>query len=122
MFRVCIRFIWLSSVSLNMSDNSIWVGELSRERPQALIDGFDISDLNFSPEEWYGPNVSLSKLDIFKPLPEQLKGKYDVVHLRFFMTVISDDNMHIVMKNLKEMLSEYEIVQTELFLVVLVVG
>ena len=50
--------------------------------------------------------MSLSKLDIFKPLPEELKGKYDVVHLRFFMAVVVDDNVQIVIKNLKDMLSK----------------
>ena len=51
--------------------------------------------------------MSLSKLDIFEPLPEELKGKYDVVHLRFFMTVARDDNVQTVIKNLRDMLSEY---------------
>ena len=50
--------------------------------------------------------MSLSKLDIFKPLPERLKGKYDMVHLRFFMTIASDDDIQIVIRNLKDMLSE----------------
>lgn len=50
--------------------------------------------------------MSLSKLDIFEPLPQELRGKYDVVHLRFFMTIASDDNVQIVINNLKGMLSE----------------
>lgn len=50
--------------------------------------------------------MSLSKLDIFKPLPKELIEKYDVVHLRFFMAVASDDNVRIAIKNLKGMLSE----------------
>ena len=50
--------------------------------------------------------MSLSKLDIFKPLPQDLKGKYDVVHLRFFMTVATDESVKIVLSNLKEMLSK----------------
>ena len=54
--------------------------------------------------------MSLSKLDIFKPLPKELKGKYDVVHLRFFMTVASDDNVQVVLNNLKAMLSEYSVI------------
>lgn len=54
--------------------------------------------------------MSLSKLDIFKPLPKELKGKYDVVHLRFFMTVASDDNVQVVLNNLKAMLSEYNVI------------
>lgn len=85
---------------------SIWIGELTRELPNARIDGFDISNEQYPPEKWYGPNVSLSKLDIFEPLPEELIGRYDIVHLRFFMAVASDDNVQIVIENLKGMLSE----------------
>lgn len=51
-------------------------------------------------------NTTLSKLDILKPLPEALKGKYDVVHLRFFMTIASDDDVDIVIENLKRVLSK----------------
>ena len=87
----------------------IWIGELTRELPNARIDGFDISDEQYPPEKWYGPNVTLSKLDIFQPLPDELKGKYDVVHLRFFMAVAVDDNVRIVIKNLKDMLSRYHL-------------
>ena len=50
--------------------------------------------------------MSLSKLDIFKPLPEELRERYDAVHLRFFMTVASDDNVQVVVDNLKSMLSK----------------
>ena len=89
---------------------SIWIGELSRELPNARIDGFDVSDEQYPPEDWYGPNVTLSKLDIFEPLPEELKGKYDVVHLRFFMAVAGDDDVQIVIRNLRDMLSKCELV------------
>ena len=54
--------------------------------------------------------MTLAKLDIFKPLPQGLKEKYDVVHLRFFMAVAVDDNIQIVIKNLKDMLSEYDFI------------
>ena len=108
--------IWVGSYSrvvlVSLADTfsaSIWIGELTRELPHALIDGFDISDEQYPPEKWYGPNVLLSKLDIFKPLLEELKGKYDVVHLRFFMAVAVDDNVQIVIKNLKDMLSKYDL-------------
>lgn len=84
----------------------IWLGELTREFPSSTkFDGFDISESQYPPESWYGSNTTLSKLDIFKPLPEKLKGKYDVVHLRFFMTIAKDENVHVVIENLKAMLS-----------------
>ncbi len=76
--------------------------------PDARIDGFDISEEQYPPEGWYGNNVSLSKLGIFEPLPERLKGVYDVVHLRFFMTVASDDDVQVVIGNLRDMLSEWD--------------
>ena len=55
--------------------------------------------------------MSLSKLDIFKPLPQELKEKYDVVHLRFFMTVATDENVQVVVNNLKGMLSEWNLIR-----------
>lgn len=36
-------------------------------------------------------------------MPEDLREKYDVVHLRFFMTVASDDNVDVIIENLKSM-------------------
>ena len=36
---------------------------------------------------------------------QRSEEKYDVVHLRFFMTVASDDNVDVVIENLKGMLS-----------------
>ena len=79
---------------------------MTREFPSSTkFDGFDISDMQYPPESWYGPNTTLTKLDIFNPLPEELRGKYDVVHLRFFMTIANDENVHVIIENLKTMLS-----------------
>lgn len=87
--------------------DSIFLGELARDLPSTVqFDGFDIFDEAYPPSRWYGDNVSLSKLDIFKPLPEELKGKFDVVALRFFMCVATDDRIQIVVDNLAAMLSE----------------
>ncbi|KAL6722287.1 hypothetical protein ACLMJK_001394 [Lecanora helva] len=83
----------------------LWLGELSASLSRsAHLDGFDISPAQFPPSSWYGDNVSLSTLDIFKPLPEGLKGGYDVVHLRYFMTIARDDTIRVVLENLRGML------------------
>ena len=47
------------------------------------LNGFDIMDEQYPPAEWYGKNVRLEKLDIFKPVPEELMGRYDVSLLVF---------------------------------------
>ena len=71
----------------------------------ARLDGFDISDQQFPRENIYGDNVSLSTLDIFKPLPRHLLAKYDVVHIRYFMGIAVNDSVQIAMDNLNAMLS-----------------
>ena len=86
---------------------SIFLAELASELPTtAVLDGFDISAGQYPPLNWYPKNVTLSTLDIFQPVPEELKGKYDVVHLRFFMCVANDDDVQVVVNHLAEMLSE----------------
>ncbi len=72
----------------------------------ARLDGFDISDKQFPRENIYGENVSLSTLDIFKPLPRHLLAKYDVVHLRYFMAIATNESVQVAMDNLNAMLSE----------------
>ena len=83
------------------------MAELASELPAtARLDGFDVSDEQYPPSSWYPENVSMSKLDIFKPVPQELREKYDVVCLRFFMCVANDDNIQIVVDNLTVMLSK----------------
>ncbi|KAL8784507.1 MAG: hypothetical protein Q9195_009017 [Heterodermia aff. obscurata] len=77
---------------------------LGRDYVASASDGFDISDAQYPPASWYGSKTTLSTLDIFKPLPEELVGKYDVVHLRFFMTVAKDSDVGLALRNLEKML------------------
>ena len=72
----------------------------------ARLDGFDISDQQFPRENIYGDNVTLSTLDIFKPLPSHLLAKYDVVHIRYFMGIATNDSVQVAVDNLNAMLSK----------------
>ena len=95
----------------------IWLGELSHELPPSTqFDGFDISDAQYPPQNWYGPNTRLQKLDIFKPLPKHLAGKYDVVNLRFFMTIAKDSDIGVLLRNLRGMLSRFFLFSVSSFL------
>lgn len=90
-----------------MLRGSIFLGELTRQFPPSTkFYGFDISPAQFPPAEWYGPNTDLQTLDIYKPLPAELKGKFDIVCLRFFMTISNDSDVDFVVENLRGMLSE----------------
>ncbi|KAL2815034.1 S-adenosyl-L-methionine-dependent methyltransferase [Aspergillus cavernicola] len=83
----------------------IWPISLSRRVPSTVqIDGFDITDDQFPPSDWLPPNVSLRILDILKRVPEELKGQYDVVCIRYFGVLIRNNDPEFVLRNLVDML------------------
>ncbi|KAL2832767.1 S-adenosyl-L-methionine-dependent methyltransferase [Aspergillus pseudoustus] len=83
----------------------IWPISLSRRVPSTVqIDGFDITTAMFPPADWLPANVSLRTLDILKPLPDELRGVYDVVCIRYFGVLIRDNDPGFVLRNLVDML------------------
>ena len=82
--------------------------ELSQQLPNANIVGFDISNAQFPPVQWLPLNVSLHVHDAFMPFPEHHIGKYDIVHVRFFVTLLkSEDEVQILVENLIALLSGF---------------
>lgn len=81
--------------------------DVKRECPAAQIDGFDVSLAQCPPPEWLPDGVRLRELDLYEPLPAELEGIYDVVHLRLFFVVIRNDDPSPVLQNLLRMLSEF---------------
>lgn len=86
-----------SSGRLKVADlacgNGVWLTDLSRELADkgilAHLDGFDINDILFPAPAFLPPSVSFQKLDVLaKPLPQDLIGAYDVVHVRAFTSLI----------------------------------
>ena len=51
--------------------------------------------------------MNLEILDAFGPLPEHLKGKFDIVHIRAFTIVVKGGHPGILLENLIDMLSNY---------------
>ena len=68
--------------------------------------GYDISTAQFPAKEWLPANVQLEVLDILDTdLPDELKGAFDVVHLRAFAVVIKRGEPRGVLDRVVEMLS-----------------
>ena len=85
---------------------SIWPLELSRELPgTARIDGFDISPAQYPHRNWLPANVILYVHNAFAPFPQEYAGVYDVVHVRFFVTLINEENVAGFIQNLMVLLS-----------------
>ena len=86
---------------------SIWLINLSRQLTKAILDGFDISNDQFPPKQCLSKNVALRTLDVLSPVPEELVGRYDVVHVRLFLCVVRDNDPSVIISNLARLLSQY---------------
>ena len=82
----------------------IWLSDIQQRLPSAQLDGFDNCLDQYPPKELLPPNVSLQALDVCEVIPEELLGKYDVVHVRHFLLVVTDDPTSLL-KNLVALLS-----------------
>ncbi|KAF2187593.1 hypothetical protein K469DRAFT_704495 [Zopfia rhizophila CBS 207.26] len=70
------------------TQTTIWAIDVAENSsPLAEVDGFDISDKFFPPSNWLPKNITLRLQDVFSSFPDELLGKYDVVHFRLFLTL-----------------------------------
>ncbi|KAK8074424.1 hypothetical protein PG997_009087 [Apiospora hydei] len=73
--------------------NGVWLTELhsrlAKNNTVAQLDGFDINPVNFPDPAFLPAGVTLKMIDILaESIPAELKGIYDVVHIRAFDSVI----------------------------------
>lgn len=85
--------------------------ELAKEYPSAHLHGYDISTAQFPPKGWLPENVILDRLDILKPIPDALRGQFDVVHTGYLCLVVEKGNPFPILDNLLALLSIYASLQ-----------
>ncbi len=83
---------------------AIWLIKVAREYPSARLDGFDINVSQAPPMQWLAPNITLRTWNIFEPVPEDLIGIYDIVHVRLLVLVVQKDNLRNVIRTLLRLL------------------
>ncbi|KAJ5722102.1 hypothetical protein N7488_000137 [Penicillium malachiteum] len=83
---------------------AIWPISLAHSLPHWQIDGFDISGDQYPVAAWLPSNVNLHEHDAFQPFPEKYHGKYDIVNVRFFMTLLDSDKIHQLLRNVMALL------------------
>ena len=83
---------------------SAWLVDIAREHPGAKVHGFDISPAQYPHSGWLPKNIELSTLDVLHPVPERLRGQYDVVHVGLLVLVVQKDNPFLVLGNLLSLL------------------
>ena len=86
---------------------SIWLVELSDQLPPSVeLDGFDLSASQYPAGQWLPANVALRVHDAFTPFPKATIGKYDVVHVALFITLIKNNDPGPLIRNLVTLLSK----------------
>ncbi|OAG10497.1 S-adenosyl-L-methionine-dependent methyltransferase [Paraphaeosphaeria sporulosa] len=64
----------------------IWMTELAKVVPSTYtFNGYDISPDQFLPTDSLPSNVTLELGDFKKPIPEELRGKFDLVNIRLII-------------------------------------
>ena len=92
--------------AVNSQGRSIWPIEASAILPpETRFDGFDVSAAQYPVREWLPPNVYLHTHDVFLPFAPEHWGQYDVVHMRFMISLITEENVSSLLENLALLLS-----------------
>ncbi|KUI59769.1 hypothetical protein VP1G_07000 [Cytospora mali] len=82
----------------------IWLIDLAKEIPKATLDGFDISTKQFPHRNWLPPQVRLHELNAMGPMPKDLLGRYDIVHVGLVVLLVSGGDPSILVNNLLSLL------------------
>lgn len=83
--------------------SGIFLAEISKQLdPSSQLDGFDITSRAFPSD--LPSNVSLQVHDARTPFPEELQGKYDLVHLRLLFAVVSSSDWESIATNAIQLL------------------
>lgn len=68
---------------------ALWLIDVSREFPHCQLEGLEI-DLTQAPHPgWLPSNVNLRHWDLLADVPTGLEGKYDLVHVRLLVPILS---------------------------------
>lgn len=95
-----------TSSMLTIHASRTWLIDLSNHLPEAQLDGLDITLKTLPPKGWIPPNVNFREWNVREPVPEDLVGQYDIVHVRYLCLVLSNDEVSSVLENVTKLLSE----------------
>ncbi|KAI0179709.1 UMTA methyltransferase family protein [Hypoxylon sp. FL1284] len=84
---------------------SIWLLDVCDRLPKSTqFDGLDISFDASPPQDVIPSNITFRKWNVKEPVPEDLIGAFDVVHLRFFIYVLLKEEVPDAVSKFVQML------------------
>lgn len=101
-----LLYISLRVVLTSLSFYSIWIFDLATQLPTVQLYGFDISDSQYPSKELWPRNVTLGLLDSLVDPPSSLYGQYDVVHLRMWASILRGNDISLLSRHVKHLLSK----------------
>ncbi|OCL03276.1 hypothetical protein AOQ84DRAFT_326187 [Glonium stellatum] len=82
-----------------------WLVQLRERLPvSSVLDGFDITNAQFPPQDTLPDTVKLNVHDMREPFPQDFLGSYDIVHVRLIMYALKGDEWAKTVKNLVTLL------------------
>lgn len=85
---------------------SIWLLEAAEDYPNAeALEGLDIALHQAPPEHLLPDNVRFKYLDLQEELPSEFVGRYDLVHARFLLGLVKNNDPVPILRNLLKLLS-----------------
>ena len=84
---------------------AVWSLQVSSVVPNCHVTALDISSAQFPAQRLLPSNVTTGLFDVKKEPAEELKGKFDVVHLRHLYSLIDNDDPVPMMENCVKLLS-----------------
>ena len=72
-----------------------------------------MSALKVPAADYLPPNVSLETMDVFGDVPENLVGRFDIVHIHTFCVVVKNGDPVLLLRHLIGMLSEFSCTQAQ---------
>lgn len=92
----------------------IWLTNIARTLSQdAQFDGFDINLSQCPLVPWLSVNIRWRVMDMFEDVSVDFVKKYDIVHVRLVLLMISNNDFRSIIRNLFKMLKPNGFIQWE---------
>ncbi len=86
----------------------LWLFDVAKQiPPSSELDGFDISGNQYPPQDCLPGNVSLEIVDAMDEPPAHFVARYDVVHIRLFISLVTDNNPRPLLDHCYKLLSKW---------------
>lgn len=90
----------------------VWLLEVARQYPEVNCLGLDISTAQCPPKSWLPSNIDFKPWSFLEEAPEELRGVFDIVHIRLIGIVIEHDPIPAI-KNIAMLLKPDGFLQWE---------